>query len=583
MLERVKAALGKLHHPPGRSPRPADEKAELDLLVAVREFLMEHPGCVESRESRRVYHPSYRDFVLGELGPGGAAESLTHERAALLLGIPLGTLKDWLAVPKQVPTSSAESPTAGDPPKTVDPKEPHFEIANPRIATILREFPRWKGSFDSFCRFLSDQWDIHLGKTFIATVLEMDGLRRPNRRGREKRHWSPGTFRALFPGAQWIGDGKMVVIEWLGEKMVFNLEAFLDNASNAVVGLEITDTEDEAAVLAAHAHALSTTGEAPLAVSLDRRSSNHTDAVRDAVAPADLMATIKARPTAKAPVEGLFGLFSQTAPPLLVTGITSREQARSALRLFILGWAWARNRRPRQRLGGRTPADFYQQARPTPEEIEAAKEYLLELKRREESARRTLAQKADPVRRQLLDEAFQELGIVDPDGLLLPRLAAYYSVEAIIQGLATFRSKTRMGTIPIGADPGRYLAGIIRRIHGTIEDQYFAEALLELRIRHREISLSRIEAEAASMTREARSTSQLSWDLLKRALSATHTIDYRFWFQRTKSALADLTATMRKALYTWMTRIISRAHQVQRDRRRELIAMISADATAASG
>jgi transposase InsO family protein len=578
MLERVTAALGKLHRPPGRSPRPENETVELGLLVAVREFLMEHPGCVESRDSRRVYHSIFRDFVLNQLCPGGAAATLTHERAAFLLGVPLGTLKDWLAAPKQATPEAAD-----EIPKSADPKEPHFEVANPRIAIILREFRHWKGSFEGFCQFLKDKWDILLGKTFIARVLELAGLRQQKRQGREKRPWSPGTFRALFPGAQWIGDGKTVLFEWSGEKMVFNFEAFIDSASGAVVGLEVTDTEDEAAVLAAHAHALATTGGDPLAVSLDRRPSNHTDAVRDAVAPAELMATIKARPTAKAPVEGMFGLFSQTAPPLAVTGVTAREQARSTLRLFLLGWAWARNRRPRRRLGGGTPVDFYRNAKPTPEEIQAAKAYLFELKQREENARRSLADKADPVRRQILDEAFRALDIVDPDGMLIPRLAASYSREAIVQGIARFRIKMTMGTLPLGADPGRYLAGIIRRIHAEIEDQGFAAAMLDLRIRQRDISLALLENEAATMAREADSPSRLAWTLLTKALSTPHLIDYRFWLEKTKRALADLPPKLRLALYSWMTRIVSRAHRTPRDRRRELIAMISAEATAAAG
>jgi hypothetical protein len=579
MMERVKAALGGLHRRPGRSPRKANESAVVGLLMAVREFLMDHPGSVESRESRRVYHPSYRDFVLNQLSPGGAAAMMTHEQAAEILGVPLGTLKDWLRSPKQAsPAASTDDPAEG-----AAPKAPAFEVADPAIALILREFPLWSGSFDSFCRFLRDQWDLSHGKTFVASVLEMAGLRRPRRHGREKRPWSPGTFRTLFPGAQWIGDGKMVVIEWMGERMAFNLEALVDPASSAVVGLEITDTEDEDAVLAAYAHALSTTANDPLAVTLDRRPSNHTDVVRDAVSPAELLATIKKRPTAKAPIEGLFGLFSQTAPPLVVTGVTPREQARSALKLYVLGWAWARNRRPRRRLGGRTPVDVYQAAQPTEEQIRAAKAWILELKRREENARRTLAQKADPVRRQILDEALHEFDVLDPGGQLAIRLAASYSREAIVQGIATFRTKIRLGTVPPGADPGSYLAGIIRTIHGEIEDQVFAAELLALRLRQRDITLSRLEHEADSIAHEAPSGARLAWMLLKKALAAPSLVDYRFWAERTASVHAALARTMRRALYSWLSETISRAHQTPRDRRRELLAMLSAQTSSTAG
>jgi transposase InsO family protein len=584
MLARLKGALEDLQGQPGRPPRESTQAVDRDLLVAVRDFLMQHPGCVEGRGSRRVYHVKYRDFVLRQLSPGGAAQALTQEQAADVFGVPLGTIKDWMAGPGSTPPGSTEALADGAVGGGEVPPASGVESADPIIALILREFPRWKGSFGGFCGFLEREWRVPYGRTFVASILEAAGLRQPNRQGRERRPWSEDTFRQLFPGAQWIGDGKTVIIEWQGQPMAFNFEALVDVATNAIVGVEVSDTEDEQAVLAAHAHAQATTSGDPIAVTLDQRPSNHTETVREAVAPAQLLASTKARPTAKAPMEGCFGLFSQMAPPLVVAGTTPREQAKSALKLYILGWAWARNGRPRRRLGGRTPTDVYQKTQPTAEEIAQAKAWADDLRKREEMTRQTLEAKADPVRRQLLDDAFPDFGITDPDGRLAMRLAASYAQEAIVRGLATFRAKTQMGTVPAGADRGRYLAGIIRNIHGQLEDIAYADALLDLRLRHRDLSIRCLEKEADRITRENPASGSLRcWAILDRALQADPLVDFRFWVERFRKELDALSPWMRRTLYRWMTQHISRAYRTLRDRRRELIATLSATATVATG
>src|SRR5262249_52113529 len=60
--------------------------------------------------------------------------------------------------------------------------------------------------------------------------------------------WSSNTFRKMFPGAQWLGDGTSIAVQWKSQVFVFNVEAILDPASNALVGVAITDAEDEDAL-----------------------------------------------------------------------------------------------------------------------------------------------------------------------------------------------------------------------------------------------------------------------------------------------------------------------------------------------
>ena len=64
-----------------------------------------------------------------------------------------------------------------------------------------------------------------------------------------------------------------------GQRFVFNLELMVDAYSGGFVGMSARDEEDSAAVTEALSDGVATTHEAPLAVLLDNRPSNHTPQV----------------------------------------------------------------------------------------------------------------------------------------------------------------------------------------------------------------------------------------------------------------------------------------------------------------
>jgi len=330
------------------------------------------------------------------------------------------------------------------------------------IATVIAEWKRWRGDFAAFCDHLRSDLKIRYGRTFIGNLLHALGLRRPGRRNAGAAPWSRNSFRRLFPGAQWLGDGTTIAINLNGQWHVFNVQAVVDVDSDAVLGVDVSDVENEAAVLAAHQDALQTAGDKhPLSLTLDGKPCNHTATVKEAIDPAVLLPATPGRGEAKAAVEQKFGLFSQTAPPLRVAGKTQRELAASILALTFTLWAWTHNGKPRNRLAGRTPAGYYRDADPSPEQVAAGHEWVQELHRRYLKSLRTRERRADPVRRQILAERLKTLGIDNHDQHLEIALATY-STEAILHGLAVFESKAELGTLPADVDPGRYLGGIIR-------------------------------------------------------------------------------------------------------------------------
>lgn len=581
MLVRLKEAARHLLKSPG--PRPLRETVSFDdigeLSRATIDFLMDTPGAVSGGPSRRTYHESLRQFVLGQMSTGRAGSRLGVELVAEVVRVPLGTLKSWIAHPAV--SQSGESPVEPAPflqPGGDPEEEPTLEFTDPNLATILREFKGWKGTFSDYCNHLQEQHRIVLGKTHISSILEMAGLRIPRRRGSTDRPWSDGTYERFFPGAQWVGDGKSLVIEWNGTPMSFNMEAIIDPASDALVGLIITDTENEEAVLKTYYHGIGTTDHKPMALTLDNRESNHTDYIKTEISPTQLLASTPAAPTSKAPIEGAFGLFSQVAPPLLVEGESPRELAKSVLQLVGTLWAWSRNHKPRHRLGNKTPAQVHQEAKPSLEDIEKVKEHILRLERNQEEYRKSREARSDPVRLQLLRENLADLGIENADALSIQ--LAIYSREAILRGLATFRTKKREDTLPKGGNLGRYLGGIIRNIHARLEDEDIAQQLLDLRIRCRDLSLIALTEKLEELSENA-STYELPQLLVEQALEARPLLDYRFWRQHALMAITDLPVLVAGSVYRYIVRKITKSFATPWDRRSDLAASLSAFITLA--
>lgn len=492
----------------GRPGRPAKQPTgPFEPAQAASEAVIDHLSrTLFGDGERRTYTGEFRRFVVGLIDPGQCGEGPSVAELARVTRVPLGTLKDWLRSPataagKPSSLSQTGGEEAGQPATSerariaavaqdrpqpsgattpseatsgaersqpvsanspVHPagsaKNPSDEIVvNSHLRLIVEQWMRWKGPFDAFCRMLRTEHRIPYQDTFVGDFLQSAGLRHRRRRIPVEAPWSSDTFRRLFPGAQWLGDGTSIAVHWEDHVFVFNVEAVLDVGSNAVLGFKATDSEDEEAILQAFQAGLETTGgSGPLALTLDNRPSNHSEDVVSAIEAEGTMvlAATPGRGQAKAPLEGAFGLFRQSLPAVVLTGQTAREIARCALILILLAWFRGRNGRPRERFAGLSPVQFYAwaQANLTPEQVQAAREWFAELQRRQDRFRRTREARRDPVRIQLLAQGLAELGIPDENRRLAIALA-YYSRDAIIRGLATFAAKKEKGTLPEGADP----------------------------------------------------------------------------------------------------------------------------------
>lgn len=527
----ILALLPTLLRPPGRpaaEPRPPVDTSVISRAILA--FLMDHPGAVTRGAVRHRYSDAFRHRVV-ELAEANPDLDVAQLAEAVL--VPAATVQDWLAAPA-TPSPSADAPADG------------LDAAHPQIASVLDAWSRWDGGFAPFCAFVRGDLAIPFGTALIRRILAVHA----GRRGKRRSGRSPDekalrkALLSFFPGAQWFADGSAIALTLNGVRYRFNWELDVDGASGALVGASVRDEEDAEAVIKAFTDGVATTGAAPLALTTDNRAANLTPEVEAALGDTVHLRTTPGRPQNDAPIEGAFGLFAQTAPPLVVAGTTDRELARAIVVLVVMVWARATNHRPRNDRRGRTRVQLYREEQPTDAQIAAAKVALEERRRLQMLAARTRQARLDPVVRALLDDAFVRLDLVDPTGNVKDAIARYPH-DAVLAGLATFDGKRVVGTLPVSAG-ARYLLGIVRQIALRDEGLAIAEALWKARLDAQDRALVRLEdaRRATTGTPEERVRA-----FVDHALAGAGPLLRSFWLRAAAEIILTEPTERRKNLY----------------------------------
>ena len=337
--------------------------------------------------------------------------------------------------------------------------------------------------------------------------------------------------------------------------------------------MSFRDTEDSAAVIEAYRDGVHTTGHAPLANSLDNRPSNHTAEVDAAFGKTLRIRATAGRPQNDAHVEGAFGLFQQSTPPIVLdTRDSLREGARQLLTLLTQTWMRAVNHRPCADRKGLSRVDLYQQPQPTPDQIAAAHAALEERRRRQELARRTLEARQRPEVRALLDAQFARLGLLDPERHV--RIAiARYPISAIVDAIAIFEGKQRARTLPDSVD-ARYLLGIVRNIAERNEAWQITDALLRLRIEAHDSAIADlVSAREPILHREATPLDKLH-TLVARAMSTDPLIERLFWLKTTVELIRAQPAPDHQGLLRAAARHINSVSRVRHRERLDALRLL---------
>lgn len=496
---------------------PPLSPASAPLTRAVLAYVMRHPGCVQQSDVRQHYSDGFRCCVL-DLRAQHAA--LDVEAFAAAVEVPLGTLKDWLrATPAPVVT------------EPVSPVRPDAD--GPQMQTVLDAWQRWQGSFVAFCEHVRGELRVPFGKSLIASILDVHGRRKKGTRGGRLPDEIAlrDTFRTFFPGAQWVGDGMQLPVTIDGRTFTFNLELDVDAHTAAFTGASVRSEEDAAAVIEAFDDGVASTGNAPIALLLDNRPSNHTPEVDQAIGDTLRIRATPDRPQNKAHVEGAFGLFSQQLPEITLSTRDGQRAAASALACLVVKiWARTTNHRPRADRRGRSRVELYGDT-PSDAQIEEARQQLRQTAERQELARRTLLLRRRPEVIALLDEHFARLELLDPERHIRIAIAGY-PLDAIVDGIAIFDGKRLAKTLPQDAG-GRYLLGIVRNVAAKTEGEHIARTLFQLRLEARDTMLRSLIG--ARQVVCAKTNTTVMADCVDRALATHSPMERSFWLD----ALAD--------------------------------------------
>jgi len=563
--DQISKALPGILRSPGRprSEAPDVVTEHSAIHIRVREFLFDHPGCVSGSSLRRTYSESYQLFVLDL-----AAENLDIDIPTLstIVGVPLATLKDW---------------QRGGRPQVEPPATLAVESTGPAVAQVEAVLAAWtpwaakKKGFVAFCTHVQRHLRIAISRHCISDILEAHGVRIPKRRGRDcDAAAMRGRTETFFSGAQWVGDGMELCVDVDGVTYCCNLELDVDMYSGALVGASIRPTEDQQGVVEALQDGIATTGAPPLALLLDNKPSNHCPEVEAALDDTIKLRARPYQPTDKAHVEGVFGLFSQEAPDLVVCTEPSLLAAQVAALVFTT-WARAVNHRPRADRKNQSRVGMYANARPTPEEVQRARTRLAERLALQERARQTRKRKEDPVARAALDAAFERLGLPDPDNTLR-RAIACWPLDAILAGIAVFEGKAKRGTLPDGVDGG-YLRGIVVNLSTEAESMAIADALLTERLRAQDIALNGLERARGWLEERGDDPTWLVKSFTSRAVKASRRLDRMYWLRAAADVVLDA-ADERKTLLRLAARHISSSHSLSSKDRNAAIRFLFAKA-----
>ena len=567
--------------------RPSNQKPEAHqdtghISRRVVEYIMDNAGCVSmSGKQRRRYSDEFRCFIVNlwekEKEKKEEKENIDTATFAHAAQIPEGTFRQWIGSIQENTSENPEMESISEQQNSdceeLDSSARKQSLA--QIETLLNAWKNWHGDFSPFCEHVEKHLRLPFKRTMIAGILEKCGERIPERRsGRSPDEKAlRNSFETFFPGAQWTGDGTQVSIEIGSSTFTFNFELMVDTSSSALVGASVRDEEDSDAVIEAFKDGEKSTGGNPLCLLVDLKPCNHTPEVKEEIGETMLMPSTKGRAQNKAHVEGAFGLMKKTLPDLKINASSKKELAQQIAALLVITWARTLNHKPRPQRGNLSRAEQYNAAAPTEQQVKDAKKLLEQRVEKQRKANETLRARQDPVKIQMLSDAFERFGLIDPNGNLISSIARY-PLDAILSGIATFEGKKNSGTLPEDVD-GRYLLGIVKNISQTHEGMFTAEILLKERLKAKDCLLAELQSQLEGLKRFQKSPHHLVNSLIKKALETERFIDRIFWLSSVSDILSGLPLSERKSLYENACRRIHSAFKIHYKERCKIVSFLA--------
>jgi hypothetical protein len=600
LVPRVEAVLAGGPDPDRDEDTAAKAAEVLKLKVrnAVLEYRVEHPGAWVCG-GRTTYSKNFVTFVL-ELASQTLGPSMTQADFADTCGIPLPTLKDWwtnanASNPRTHPLASATPPPAALSSKSTSPPEPLSPPPSPKSASvpepepeseprtpdadtlglsaemlrIITEYERWHGTLPAFVDYLR-RLGLHYGREMVTQILHLAALRKLLRRPPPKPAARGSTYRPP-PGVQWTSDGKQVDVVVDDQTFRVTWQPTVDVGSTATVGSVVRVEETTEGVHTSFAQGVMTTGEAPIAHLLDNKACNKSPALAQNLAPDTfIMHSTVGRPENKAVIEGSFGLFAQALGPTIATIDTATPEkiALCVADAVTHAYAQGRNHHPR-RSDGHTPVELYRDANPSPDEIDAATQRLLAIKKRIDEREAREQARLDPAVQATIEQACLRFGFFD-DGDFAISLRTL-PLSTIQTAIAIYAAKQRAQSLPDDAGI-RYFAGIARSVQHERELLLFEEDLVQQLARTGQVVNDHLERKASSFA-------SLEWAprllaIVRELLTVTAPVAQVFWRSRFQTEVARVPKALHPALRRRLCEQVRRRYTASKQHRQKLIDLI---------
>lgn len=560
--ERLGGALAALAAAgPGRPPAPPQERPEaelaaLQLTVAVQGYQLEHPGALVRHQGRTSYSPPFRRFVLGLYD--GWAESL--ETFAQAAQVPLDTLRQWIQQDRQGPP-----PTPEVKPPVLVPRD-----SSALVHQIACAWQSWQGSRRDFVHHAARTFGLRIAQ--VVHLLRLLGIL-ASRAPKTFRH--RGTTQPLSPGALLVTDGKevAVLLTASGQRLTFNWQAMVDQATGCDTAAVISSQECAAAVGEAYQQSLSFAGgQAPTGLLHDNKPCYQDSQLQAQLHQQGtlMIPATEARGENKAIIEGAFSLFEQRVGTIRLDDRNRQTLAQSAVQEVIRAYTAATNAVPRVELEGQSRQAVFRQACPSSEQQEQDRQFLqnLQARHRQQKARRP---RQDPLSRALLETVFARLGLLghDPKGSLRDYLATF-EPAAIRRAAAIVTARKERGLLD-QEHLHRYLTKVIQNIQQEIDLERAARELADLCQAQQETWTAQLEQDFQRIDSQLPSPEDQVRAVAELAAHGGLPLEQTFWADR----LQQLLHHQQQLITTAVTHLV-RLFEAPADRRLALIDRITA-------
>ncbi len=523
-LEKILAGL-ELAEPgrPSVQVVDADDNQDRDLCEKVLRYRLEYPGAVVLHDSgRATYSNGFIRFTLELLDEHeGSPEKFCQQ-----IEVPYSTLRVWIKKDVNQPFVRQLDRPVPDIPAS----------ASDDCRRIVEDYEAWQGSTRDFFKYEAAR--MHIGPALIRRVLVICGML-PTRSIKAPRY--RGSTAKCQPGSILVTDGKELGVQCTGtgERMVFNWQGIVDQATACHTAVVITGTECAAGVRKAFDDSSAFLGQEPQALIHDNKPIHNDRELRKHIEKTTKMIpATPGTPENKAVIEGEFGKFEQAVGTIFLDDSNSSVFIESAIHEICRAYIAGLNHAGRAEFNGKSREQVLREYCPDPEKD---REFIEQLHADHTEPNRVDVLPTTEVSRALLDEGFTQFDLQsrDPEGQIRQWLAKRYTPEAIRQALAIFGTEWNKGRLR-NKMAHRYLVKLIQNCQEEIDLRMQEELLRKYAQKERQGWIQELESEYRQLKKECDGNSpnkNFCFCLGEKAVFGGLALQRSFWEDKLKHML----------------------------------------------